>query len=148
VGDYAQFQLSTVGSSGLSLSFDQTSSSTGPKDFVLSYSLNGTSFTTITAYSPQVNGSPNVAWSAGTASSVYTITEDMGSLIDDSSTVYFRLTDADTTSEGGNGGVVAPTGTDRIDNFTVFTTPVPEPTMVALLGLGGLGFLLRRKKNS
>lgn len=148
-GDYYQIQLNTTGFHGLSLSFDQTSSSTGPKNWTLSYSLNGTTFTTITSYSAQVNGAPNVGWNATTSSSVYTITEDLGSLIDDSATVFLRLAVADTVSEGGNGGVVATGGTDRIDNVSVFTTPVPEPTIAALCGLAGVAVVRRmRKKNS
>jgi len=143
VGDYSQFQLSTVGFSGLSLSYDQTSSTTGPRDFNLSYSLDGTTFTQIgSTYSVLPNSAPN-AWNTTTSSSLFTFSYDLGSTIDNSPTVYFRITDADTTS--ANGGTVAVAGTDRIDNFTVFTTPVPEPTLATLFGLGGLGLLLRRK---
>ncbi len=146
-GDYYQYEFSTTGLQGLSLSYDQTSSSTGPKNWTLSYSLDGTTFNTITSYSPAVNGAPNVAWTPSTVNPIYTFTDDLGSLIDNSSTVFLRFSVADTTSEGG--GTIAAGGTDRMDNVTVFTTPVPEPTMAALFGFGGLAYLLRmRKKNS
>jgi len=145
VGDYAQFQLSTAGFHGLSLSYDQVSSGTGPRDFTLSYSLDGSSFTQIgSMYAVLANASPNPVWTSGTVQSIYTFNYDLGSLVDDSASVYFRITDASTTS--ANGGTVASTGTDRIDNFTVFTTPVPEPSSLALGILGGLGGLVAWKR--
>lgn len=147
VGDYAQFQLSTVGFHGLTLSYDQVSSGTGPRDFTLSYSLNGTGFTQIgSMYQVLANASPNPTWNSVTASSIYTYTYDLGSLVDDSSSVYFRITDADTTA--ANGTTVASSGTDRIDNFTVVTTPVPEPAFGAFALLAGVGALLRRGRKA
>ena len=111
----------------------------------MSYSLNGTSFTQIgSTYSVLANAAPNPAWNAVTASSLYTFNYDLGSLVDNSSTVYFRIADASTTS--ANGGTVAAAGTDRIDNFSVFTTPVPEPSAVALGILGGLAGLVIWKR--
>src|ERR1041385_2743997 len=41
VGDYWQFQTSTVGKSGILISWDQTSSSTGPGLGLLQYSTDG-----------------------------------------------------------------------------------------------------------
>jgi hypothetical protein len=72
--DYYQFSLSTLGSSGVSLSWDQTSSSTGPKDFELEYSTDGSSFTNSTALSPLVNGTPNTAWTSSAYNGAYTFT--------------------------------------------------------------------------
>jgi len=145
-GDYYQIQLSTVGFHGLSVSWDQTSSTTGPRDFNLSYSLNGTTFTQIgSTFLVASNAAPNPLWNATTSSSLFSFNQDLGSVIDDSPTVFLRLTVADNSSEGGNGGVISTGGTDRIDNVSVFTTPVPEPAVVTLLGLGGLGLLVRRR---
>ena len=42
---------------------------------------------------------------------------------------------------GGNGEYLA------IDNLTFDQVTIPEPSSVALLGLGGLGVLLRRRRN-
>jgi len=147
IGDYAQFQFSTTGVHGLSLSFDQTSSNTGPGHYNLSYSLDGgANFTGIGSYSVFANASPNPTWNATTASSLYTSTFNLGSAIDDSSSVLVRLTVADTVS--ANGGTLLSGGTDRIDNFSVFATPVPEPSIAALGVLGGLVGLVawKRKK--
>jgi hypothetical protein len=141
IGDYWQLSLNTVGFSGLSLSFDQTGSSTGPRDFVLSYSVNGSGFTTIgSTYSV-----PLSSWNATTVMPGFTQTYDLGSLVDDASSVVFRLTDVDTTSIGG--GTVAVAGTDRIDNVSVFTTPVPEPSS-ALFGIlgGAIGLIWWRRR--
>jgi len=147
IGDYWQFQLSTVGYNGLSLSFDQTGSGTGPRDFTLSYSLDGSSFTPIgNTYSILANASPNPLWNGTTSSSVYTSNINLGSLVDDLPTVYLRLTDVSTVS--ASGGTVGSGGTDRVDNFSVFTTPVPEPSTVAFGILGGLAglFVWKRRK--
>ncbi len=135
-GDYYQFTLSTLGNSGISLSWDQTSSSTGPKDFALYYSTDGSNFTSVSTYSVQVNGTPNTAWNGTTSSSVYTMSDSLTSLssLNNQGSVYFRLVDQDTTAE--NGGTVATAGTDRVDNFVVSAsvTAVPLPATAWLLG--------------
>lgn len=38
--------------------------------------------------------------------------------------------------------------TQRVDNFTVRTTPVPEPATMAILGLGVAGIAARRRKRA
>jgi hypothetical protein len=143
VGDYWQIQLNTTGYSGLSLSYDQTGSGTGPRDFSLSYSLDGSSFTTIGS----TYAVPLSTWNVGTSMTGFTQTYDLGSIsaINDQSLVIFRVTDMDTTSI--NGSTVGTGGTDRIDNVMLFTTPVPEPSVAALCGLGvaALVFRLRKK---
>lgn len=147
VGDYTQFQLSTVGFHGLTLTYDQISSSTGPRDWNLSYSLDGSSYTQIgSTYQVLANAAPNPTWNVTTASSLYTYTYNLGSLVDDSSTVFFRITDVDTTS--ANGGTVASAGTDRIDNFTVATTPVPEPAFGAFAALASAAGLIRLRRKA
>ena len=138
VGDYYQFSTSsTTPFNDLTLSFDQTSSNTGPKDFNLSYSTNGTNYTSFTSYSILANASPNAPWNATTYSSAYHFSYDLSSVdaLNGATTVYFRLTDADTTS--ANGGTVASGGTDRVDNVVI--SEVPEPSTYALLALGMAG---------
>jgi hypothetical protein len=99
-------------------------------------------------YSPLVNGTPNVAWTASTYNAAYHFTVDLSSItaIDNQATVYFRLAMADTTSEGG--GTVGTGGTDRVDNFSVSTVPVPEPSSACLAVLtiaAALGCAKRRR---
>jgi hypothetical protein len=142
VGDYYQFQTSSVGDSGIAISWDQYGSSTGPKDFTLQYSSNGSSWTNYASYC--VLGTP--AWStAGSRNNVFTFSYNLSSVtgLDNQSTISFRLTDADTTSVSG--GTVGTSGTDRVDNYTV--TAIPEPSAYALLvGLGGFALVLLRRK--
>ncbi len=149
VGDYYQFSASTLGDTDVTLSWDQTSSSTGPKDFTLSYSTDGTNFTNFTSYSVAVNGSPNPAWNQSTASSLYTFDADLSSItaLDNQAAVYFRLVDKDGTAE--NGDTVATAGTDRVDNVTMAASPVPLRAAVWLFG-SGFAMLagLRRKRIS
>jgi hypothetical protein len=147
VGDYFQFQLSTIGFTGLGVSFDQASSSTGPRDFDFAYSTDGSVFTTFASYSVLQNGlAPNASWNGTTPSTAYSFAFDLSgiSAIDEQASVYFRLINSSTTSAGG--GTVASTGTDRVDNFTVYS-PVPEPSTAALLGLGLLAFGFIRRRN-
>jgi hypothetical protein len=145
VGDSWQFQVNTLGFNNVGLSWDQTSSGTGPRDFNLDYSINGgSSWTTVTAYNVLANAAPNPTWNATTSSSLYTFTPDLTGVADNEASVWFRLIDVDTTS--ANGGTVASGGTDRIDNVTVAV--VPEPTSLSLMGGFGLlawAFIRRRK---
>ncbi len=151
VGDYYQIQVSTAGYDGITLSYDQTSSSTGPSTFQLQYSLDGSTFTQIGSdYTVLANAAPNPVWNATTGSSIYTFTPDLSAILalDNASTVYFRFADDSTTAENGN--AVATAGTDRMDNIIVDGTAiVPEPSTLALFGIGStvcLGFLRRFKK--
>lgn len=147
VNDYYQFQVSTLGNAAayLTLSYDQAGSSTGPKNFQLAYSTDGTTFNNI--------GStyivPASTWSSTPpANSLFTFTPDLSSLpgLVGQTAVYFRMFDANTTSI--NGGTVAATGTDRIDN--VIIAFVPEPSSMVLVatgsGVAGLFFMRRRKQ--
>ncbi len=146
-GDYYQFQVNTTGQQQIDLDWDQTSSNTGPRDFNLEYSTDGTHFTTFTSsygspYEVLANVAPN-AWNATTFSNTFEFNVDLSSVtaINDAASVDFRLVDADTIS--ANGGTVATAGTDRVNNFTVTSSPVsvPEPSTVflAALALSGLG---------
>ncbi|MDX1914063.1 MAG: PEP-CTERM sorting domain-containing protein [Methylophilus sp.] len=150
VGDFYQFSVSTLGFSGVTLSWDQISSATGPRDFSLSYSLNGTSFTNYANYSVIANSTPN-AWSSSTPVSTSSYAYDLSSItaLNNQSNVFFRLVDVSTVS--ANGGTVATAGTDRVDNFTVSAVAsVPEADTYAMLlaGMGLMGFVLRRRNQS
>lgn len=148
VGDYYQFSFSTVGFTGLAFSFDQTSSGTGPRDFSVAYSTNGSSFTTFQTYAVLANAAPNPTWSATTVNSIYTLSFDLSAIaaLNNQANVFIRLVDASTVSAAG--GTVASGGTNRIDNFTAMASAVPEPGSLALLLAGGgvIGFIARRQR--
>jgi hypothetical protein len=143
VGDYWQFSVSTLGFESISISWDQAGSGTGPSDFILQYSTDGTTFTKVGSdYSVSL-----VNWSTTTSHSGFTFNPDLSgiaSMIADQSGVYFRLVDNSTTAIGG--GSVGTGGTDRIDNFTVTGAQIPDSTS-GLVCLGcslGLLAVLRR----
>lgn len=142
VGDFWQFSFSTVGYSGVSLSFDQAGSNTGPRDFTLAYSTGGGAYTSVGSYTVALS-----TFGSNSYNSAFTFTYDLSAIsaLNNQSTLAFRLVDATTTSI--NAGTVAAGGTDRVDNFTVLAAPVPEPGTYALLlaGLGALGFIARRR---
>jgi PEP-CTERM motif len=149
VGDYYQFQVSTTGFAQVQLSWDQTSSNTGPRDFVLQYSTNGTTFSPFgSTFAVLANANPNTPWTSipGTPNPAYTITENLSSLttLNNAATVYFRITDNSTVS--ANGGAVGLGGTDRVDNFTVTATGVPEPGSIVLAALGAVGLLMALRR--
>jgi hypothetical protein len=143
VGDYYQFSVSTIGFADLVLSWDQTSSNTGPRDFRLAYSLDGTAFNDVASYSVLANASPNPTWSGVSGSALYTFTQNLASIdaLENQTIAFFRLIDSSAIS--ANGGTVASGGTNRVDNFTVSASvaPVPVPAAVWLLGSGLLGLV-------
>jgi hypothetical protein len=145
VGDYWQFEVSTLGFNNVGLSWDQTSSGTGPRDFSLEYSLDlGSSWTPVLSYSVLANASPNPVWNSSTYSPIYTFSPTLGGAVDNQASVWFRLADVSTVS--ANGSTVAAAGTDRVDNFTVGV--IPEPASVSLMSSFGLlaWILIRRRK--
>lgn len=148
VGDYYQFQVSTVGLGNVLFQWDQTSSNTGPGHFQLSYSTDGTNFTAFGAvYTVLANGTPNPAWNATTGNSAYTSVDDLSAVlaINNQANVYFRLINTDTVA-ANSANPVAATGTDRVDNVIINARPVPEPATLAALGLGAIALIRRRRK--
>ena len=141
-GDFYQFAVSTVNYTNLTLSYDQTSSSTGPGQSILLYSLTGSGFLPVSGTNTvlQNGGSPFPAWNATTGTNVYSYSFSLSSLtsLENAPVVYFRLLDP--SNVAANGGTVASGGTDRVDNFGVFGSPivpVPEPGTVSLAAMAG-----------
>ncbi len=148
VGDYYQFSLSTVGLSNIWVTFSSISSSTGPRDFSLQYSLTGVGGT-FTSFASYVNAAPT--WSATTYNPASQQQFDLSLVagLNNNPDVVFRLVDTSTISVGG--GTVGTAGSSRVDDFYVsFGGPivVPEPATYMLLGFGVLvcAQQFRRKK--
>src|ERR1051326_5658781 len=136
VGDYYQFSFSTSGYSGISITWDQTGSSTGPRDFKVQYSTNGSTFTDATGTNSTYALTAQTWSTSGSPQSASRRTLDLSGVVglNGQSTVYIRLVDTSTTSIGG--GTVGTAGTGRADNFTVSGTaqggtPTPTPTPTA-----------------
>ena len=132
IGDYYQVSVSTIGYSGVSISWDQTRSSTGPATFDAVMSVDGgTNWTTILAGYSVVQaggaGTNTTSWNSTTSQAAFTLTAVAGAAADEQANVLFRLRSTVTTTAAG---------TNRIDNFIVST--VPAPGAIALLGLAGL----------
>ena len=139
IGDYYQFQVSTLGMENLAFSWDQTRSATGPASFSLQYSTDGTSFTNFFAYTvPQVNwlstGSPN-------PSSHFTQDFSAISALDNDSSVFFRLT---ATSAPSNVAL----GASRIDNISISAVPEPSTFLLGLVGMSVFGARQLRRQIS
>lgn len=147
VGDSYQFQFSTLGLSNINFAWDQTSSNTGPRDFQMQLSNDGSFFTNFgSVYVVLANASPNPVWNATTSSPIYSYSVDLSSAtgLNNQAQVWIRLTQASTVS--ANGATVATAGTSRVDNALASGQAVPEPATMAALGLGVAALLRRRKK--
>ncbi len=146
LGDYTQFSTSALGFKDIQITFDATSSGTGPRDFKLQYSTDGVSFTDFTTYQVLANASPNPTWNGTTSSPIYSLAFDLSSItaLNDDASIFFRLTMNSTTS--ASGATVAAGGTSRVDNVTVNGNVIPEPATMALLALGSGMMLLRRRQ--
>ena len=124
IGDYYQFTASTTGLSNIELIYDQASSNTGPGQFQLQYSTDGSLFTNYgTPYAVQANAAPNPVWNSSTQSPGYTSTVDLSSIsaMNNAPTVYFRL--VDNSNNSASGGTVGASGGDRVDNVIIQVVP-------------------------
>jgi hypothetical protein len=128
VGEYFQFQTSSTGSSGITVSWQQVGSNTGPKNFRLEYGTDGTSFITHQAY---VVNAATWTTTLAPAADQYTFNLSAITALNNAPAIYFRLTVVDTVAI--NNGVVAATGTGRVDNFTITTAP-PAGTPLITVG--------------
>jgi hypothetical protein len=142
VGDYFQFQVSTINYQNITLSWDQVSSGTGPRDFILQYSANGTTFTQFGSTCTILENVSVNAWANSPTRTSTHYSADLSSItvLNNDSDIYFRVVDNSTTS--ANGGTVGTAGASRIDNFIINgdLEAVPEPAEWGLIsGLGLLG---------
>ena len=141
IGDYYQVSVSTIGYSGVSISWDQTRSGTGPATFDAVMSVDGgANWTTILAGYSVVQagfaGTNTTSWSSVTPQAGFTLTAVAGAAADEQANVLFRLRSTVTT---------AAAGTNRVDNIVVSGTAIPAPGAIALLGVAGLVGSRRRR---
>lgn len=129
-----RFDVSTVGYSSISISFDQRNSNTGSQWWAFEYSLDGSTFNAFGAY--QINAGS--AWFNG-------ITFDLSSVAGADNNALFAIRMVAIFAPGSGGYTASnPTsnygtsGTARFDMVTVNGTLVPAPGALALLGVAGL----------
>jgi hypothetical protein len=118
IGDYYQFQFATTGYTGISIVWDQIGSGTGPRDFKVQYSTDGTNFTDATGTNSTYLVLNAPAFNSTTGVTDHTRTLDLTGVtaLNNKAAVYIRLVCTSTINT--NGGAVATTGTGRVDNFT------------------------------
>ena len=128
IGKYFQFQTSSTSFSGISVSWEQTGSNTGPKNFRLEYSTDGTNFTSHQTYTVT-----NETWGSTATPLPSQRTFNLSSVttLNNAATIYFRLTVVNTVSI--NNSTVVPGGTGRVDNFTITAAP-PAGTPLITVG--------------
>jgi hypothetical protein len=147
-GDYYEFDINSAGLSNLSLSVDQTGSSTGPRDFQVQYN-NGGSWINLTggAYSlptaaTSTGGTTVVSWSPTATATSTTFTFDLSSI---SGLTGIRLVDNGTTNI--TGGTVATGGSGRVDNVTFSgDAAAPEPATAGVVAAGAAFIVARRRR--
>jgi hypothetical protein len=136
IGDYYQFTTSSVGSSDLAITWDETRSGTGPSAFEVQYSTDGSTYTAIPAVLVPAYTVPSVTWNASTpdATGTSSFTRVLQSIpgLNNNATIGFRL-----VATGAAGGTA---GTNRVDNFKVLDN-VPEPCTAILIGMVGFALI-------
>jgi hypothetical protein len=134
MNDYFQFSMNSSGYRSLRVKFDQTGSGTGPLQFKLAYSVNGSTFIDYANYDiPQANASSAIGWSATSPNSNSTLNFDLSSVaqLANKTNLVFRLVQSGTTSLSN--GTVQPTGTSRVDNVEISGVALDSNSPVILL---------------
>jgi DNA/RNA endonuclease G (NUC1) len=136
VGDYFEFRISTVGVSGIQLSFDQTSSGGGPRDFKISYSTNGgSSFLDLRTYAVPVSSGAAIVWYPDPVNSASSLSFDLSSFgaLNNQPSLILRLVCASSTSLIG--GSLSSSGSSRVDNVRVSASATDTtPPVISLNG--------------
>ncbi len=121
--DYFQIRFGMSGYHGLRLVFDQTGSSTGPAEFRILYSTDGSSFVSFTNYSVPKANNTAVSWSSTSSNAASTVALNLSALagLSNVAQVYLRILPRSTVSI--TNGTVGTTGASRFDNVTVRAMP-------------------------
>ncbi|PRY87131.1 T9SS-dependent choice-of-anchor J family protein [Mongoliibacter ruber] len=129
---YWQVKVNTLDFENLSVSSKQQSSNTGPKEFRIDYSLDGTNWTTIPESSFDVANN----FVTGTVASLA-----IPAAASNQAELFIRW--IATSNVSVNGGIIAFGGTNRIDDILIEGTPIgevvpePEPTTLGLWDFSG-----------
>jgi hypothetical protein len=151
IGDSWQFKASTVGLQNIKLEFDMTSSNTGPKDFKVQYSSDGSTYTDLPSGSfvslPNGIAPPPAFWgvSAGRQTG-YIFNYDFSSItaLNNDANAAFRLV-LTTTNPALATSAFGASGANRVDNVTI-SGEVPEPSTIALLAMAGVALVSVRRR--
>jgi hypothetical protein len=124
-GDYYSFTTSTLNYQDIGFGWDQRSSSSGPKNFGLTYSLDNSAYTSIGDFVITDGFSTN--------------TVDLSTILalNNESIINLRLSVLNGTAV--NGSPIVSTGTSRIDNVTFTGTAIPAPPVPGPLPILGAG---------
>lgn len=115
-GDYFQFQVDGTGQDFFDLTWSHISSSTGPRDFAISYSLDGVHFVWLADYQVMGNVTPsNWSFTAQIDGSKYGLELQFDQ--PRKGPIYFRITSV--SGVAANGGALAIGGASRLDDFLV-----------------------------
>lgn len=115
-------------------------------DYTASFSLDGSTFTPIATITAGSNPG-DAAFLTGNGTDVKNISFDLSGVTDlqsASGQIFFQIDPVSTVGGAQNG--VQSQRAGFIDNLILNGAAVPEPSSTALLGLGGLALLLRRRK--
>jgi hypothetical protein len=139
IGDYYEARVSTLGyNDPISVTWDQCRSSTGPAAFELVFSVDGgTNWTFVSSYTVLQSGGSGApgTWSSSTYNPLYSFSMNLAGAENASQLIVrFRSTVAGAAS-----------GSNRIDNVSIFSTAVPAPGAIALLGVASLVSGRRRR---
>ncbi|MBS1705347.1 MAG: PEP-CTERM sorting domain-containing protein [Armatimonadetes bacterium] len=149
----AQFNVSTVGFANVIISFDRRHSASASRWVELQYSTNGTTFTGFQDYEiPGTNvamvnnATADLSAVAGVANNpnfAFRIVAVFGTVGAVGGTTYATVGN---TTSGAGGSNYATSGTIRYDMVTVNGQAVPEPATMAVLAIGAVAAMRRRKK--
>ena len=138
-----QFNVSTVGSSLISVSWDQRLSNTAARSAQFQYSLNGTAFTDFGAV---FSGSSGDAWFNNRSVDLSSVAG-----VGNNANFAFRVVAAfepltSAYAAATTTSTYSTAGTWRFDQVTVSAVPEPGTYAMMLAGLAMLGFMAARKK--
>jgi hypothetical protein len=159
----AQFNVSTVGFSNIKLTFDLETTSAAEANLAVLYTTDGSTWIDATITSVTTAGAliKNNTTSANTITGSYLtlngngfnngITVDLSGITAANNDANFgvQIVNASTGADDLNGSGTAynnSSGNWRYDNVTISSTLAPEPTTIALGGLGLAGLLAARRK--